>query len=502
MEIATIKDAIPDLEILGLLGEGAKCSVFKARRRQLGDLVAIKLLSEENNDQKCIERFISEARRTAALKHPNIVSVHSCGFAASGRPYIMMEYIEGESLRDALAKGKQFSADQLQQIFSDVLTGLACAHEVGLLHRDLKPANIMLLEKDGRIGAKLVDFGLAKPISDEGGHLTESGVLLGTPLYMSPEQCMSGQLSVGSDLYSIACVVYECIAGTPLFSGVSSIDAMYKHVNSSISPAELEKVCGKSVGKALARALSKDPSQRPLDAAEFRMLLEIALSDAPLKHVKEGQVAEVAAIAFIMGILVGALSMWSFGCLSNSETESKISASFKAGADSRVRLQSLTKQAEAAKQAVESKSRHAAEALAGVVSSNLEYRNILYDRELESEILSARAIGLRLEIKDGKTFDESVMKQSWKDAWKRVYDLSVMIDPLGTGKRSAEVFDEYCKAQIKMGNGDMVRPVLASQIDRLSKESPNAASLPLLKQLQLECGWSSQDHNSIDSSGR
>jgi serine/threonine protein kinase len=212
-----LADALRDRYLIEReLGRGGMATVYLARDLKHDRLVALKVLHPELAATLGPERFLREVQLTARLQHPHILPVHDSGEAA-GQLWYTMPYVEGESLRQRLLREKRLPLDKALRIARDVLAALAYAHEHGIVHRDIKPENILL--EGGE--AVLADFGIAHAVSAAGSErLTRTGVAVGTFTYMSPEQA-SGQEAIDgrSDLYSLACVLYECITGEPPFTG-------------------------------------------------------------------------------------------------------------------------------------------------------------------------------------------------------------------------------------------------------------------------------------------
>jgi serine/threonine protein kinase len=299
---------IENIEILSLLGKGGMSRVYKARQTQLDRLVAVKVLS--GADAGCEEksrRFLKEARLTSTLSHANIIKTISFGLTPDGQPYLVMEYLEGRSLQEELKMNGRLQLRMFRDIFLPVLSALGHAHESGLIHRDLKPANIMICSgQSGADTVKLLDFGIAKIFSEGTGaggtgaggtgaggtgadeRLTRTGALLGTPAYMSPEQCRNDPLDGRSDLYSLACVMYECLSGQPPFQGDSSLEIMHRHLTEpapSLSSLRDKTDLSSELAAAVLRGLAKDPADRPQTAAEFSDGLAAALADCTLDRV-------------------------------------------------------------------------------------------------------------------------------------------------------------------------------------------------------------------------
>ena len=212
-----LADALRDRYLIEReLGRGGMATVYLARDLKHDRLVALKVLHPELAATLGPERFLREVQLTARLQHPHILSVHDSGEAA-GRLWYTMPFVEGESLRDRLNRERQLSLDEALQIGRDVLAALAYAHSRGVIHRDIKPENILLEAGE----AVVADFGIARAISAAGAeHLTQTGMAVGTPAYMSPEQAAAGTALDGrSDLYSVGCVLYEILAGEPPYTG-------------------------------------------------------------------------------------------------------------------------------------------------------------------------------------------------------------------------------------------------------------------------------------------
>lgn len=205
-------------KILSKLGHGGMGIVLKASHAQLDKLVAIKVLNANLlTDEGSIKRFEIEAKAGSKLSHPNLISVFDYGLTEDGQPYLVMEYVEGKSLDDLLDLGV-LDTSQFIKIFIQITKALQYVHNHNIIHRDLKPSNIMIQEIDGDVYAKLLDFGVAKVLADSGmtmHNLTETGTAFGSPLYMSPEQCMGKDIDVRADIYSMGCVMYQCVAGRP-----------------------------------------------------------------------------------------------------------------------------------------------------------------------------------------------------------------------------------------------------------------------------------------------
>jgi hypothetical protein len=249
------------------IGSGGMGTVWKATDRLLHRTVAVKLLHEGlASDAAFAERFRREARSAASLGHPNIVTVYDTG-EHDHVPFIVMEYVEGESLHQMLNRHGPLAVEDTARIARSLLAGLGHAHGRGLVHRDMKPANVLFDAHTGE--AKVVDFGIAKGLDDTGG-LTRTSGLIGTAAYLSPEQVNGAAATTRSDLYAVGCLLYACLAGDPPFSGTTPVAIAMRHLRDPVPslsarrpdvPADFEAV--------ILRALEKDPARRFASAAEM-----------------------------------------------------------------------------------------------------------------------------------------------------------------------------------------------------------------------------------------
>jgi serine/threonine protein kinase len=266
-------------KIKSVVSRSLESVVYLARHTLMEQDVVLKVLNfrDGDHDEKRLIRFQQEAKMAGGLRHPNIVKVLSAGSIDGRIPYIVMELVAGETLKERLLATGSLRLGEFQSIFCQLLSGLECAHREKLLHRDIKPENILLTkDQEGALLAKLADFGIARSM-DEGNDrqaLTESKDVLGSPAYMSPEQCQKRRLDERSDLYAMACVMYEALSGRPPFLSESPFELMYRQVNDRPpSLSTLRRGIPAKLGKLIEKCLSKDPACRPATAGNLNSVL-------------------------------------------------------------------------------------------------------------------------------------------------------------------------------------------------------------------------------------
>ena len=274
-------DLIADrYELEALVGSGGMSSVFRARDLQLERSVAIKILHERYiDDPEYVERFRSEARAVARLSHPNIVTVIDRG-EDEGRQYIVFEHVDGENLKEYVARSGRLPVRRAVELGLSIADGLAFAHGRGLVHRDVKPQNV-LLSREGDV--KVTDFGIARSLDVEHG-VTQTGTVLGTGEYLAPEQASGKPVSPATDVYSLGVVLWELLVGDVPFSGENFVAVALRHVNDPPPPLrKLRPDVSPRLAAAVERALAKDPELRfpsmSALAAELRACL-VELDDA------------------------------------------------------------------------------------------------------------------------------------------------------------------------------------------------------------------------------
>ncbi len=257
-------------ELGEIIESGGMGAVYKGRHTALERDVAIKfILPHVAGDEAAVERFLREARLAARINHPNVVHVYDTGVDQQGQPYIVMELLTGESLKERLARGPMTEAEAVH-IGKQVLMALEKAHSMEVVHRDIKPANIYLCT-DGT--AKILDFGVAKGL-DAGstGNVTVAGKTVGSPAYMSPEQAEGIPVDSRTDIYSVGIVMYEILAGYTPFRGENSLAIMQKHLNTP--PPPLPKEANSAVRSVIEKALAKKPEKRYSSANEMKLALD------------------------------------------------------------------------------------------------------------------------------------------------------------------------------------------------------------------------------------
>ena len=265
-----MKRVLGDRYKLGqMIGTGGMADVYIADDQRLHREVAVKILrSDLARDPAFINRFNKEALAAAGLNHPGIVSVYDSGQeeTPSGlMPYIVMEYVEGHTLREILHSGDRLPFERAIEIVEGVLNALAYSHKNGLVHRDIKPGNIMITDT-GEV--KVMDFGIARALSDAGATLTSTWNIVGTAQYLSPEQATGGQADERSDLYSVGCLFYELVSGKPPFSGETPVAIAYQHVSAPLTPVtSIEPSLDPALNAFFEVALAKNSSDRYASAA-------------------------------------------------------------------------------------------------------------------------------------------------------------------------------------------------------------------------------------------
>ena len=302
-------------EVGELIGRGGMAEVHIGHDNRLGRTVAIKILrSDLARDPSFQARFRREAQSAAALNHPAIVAVYDTGEdtftepsgAVSHVPFIVMEYVEGHTVRDILQDGNAVPIDEAVEITSGVLSALEYSHHAGIVHRDIKPANVMLTPT-GAI--KVMDFGIARALADSAATMTQTQAVIGTAQYLSPEQARGESVDARSDLYSTGCLLFELLTGRPPFTGDSPVSVAYQHVREApVSPSSIASDVPETLDRVTLKALAKERTARYSSAAEFRSDLEAAIRGGAMAA---GPLGAVVAAAAATGPAEGATEIFS-----------------------------------------------------------------------------------------------------------------------------------------------------------------------------------------------
>lgn len=325
-------------EIVELVGKGGMGTVYKARHTLIDNFVAIKVMHPHLlNDAGSQERFKAEAKAAIGLRHERLMAVTDFGSTPAGHPLIVMEFVDGKGLDQILDEQKYLSVEEFFEIFAQVCDGLAYVHEKGVVHRDIKPSNIMLTKSTDDSSATkwlvhIVDFGIAKVLPGGKGavqHLTQTGEIFGSPLYMSPEQCKGREVDARSDIYSLGCVMFEALTGSPPHQGESAIETLMLHVNQR-APKLTDRRASigdvEELEKIVAAALSVVPESRyqtinhlkkDLVQRKFTGPLPAGSSEScPVPYVPSAQSAgsgrslKSAVLSTVLIIVAAAITVW------------------------------------------------------------------------------------------------------------------------------------------------------------------------------------------------
>ncbi|GAB4212921.1 MAG: hypothetical protein OHK0013_36260 [Sandaracinaceae bacterium] len=274
------------------LGHGGMATVYRGEEIASGRAVAIKVMHDGLRDEEALrERFRREARNASAIAHENVVEVLDAGETEDGYPYLVMELLEGETLRDLLKRGPIPLPDVLD-LGVQIARGLARAHDLGIVHRDLKPENVFLVVRDGVRVAKLVDFGIARARHDR--KLTEAGTLLGTPAYLAPERVRGRDDDPAGDLYSLGVVLFEMVTGRLPFLSESFQGYLFHHLETvPPRPSSLVPACTPALESLVLRLLAKSKKERPVDA--HQVVRELEAMRAPSARIGADRVSVTSA---------------------------------------------------------------------------------------------------------------------------------------------------------------------------------------------------------------
>ena len=271
-------------ELDGVVGRGGMAEVYRARDIRLDRIVAIKTLRTDlARDQIFQARFRREAQSAASLNHPSIVAVYDTGEDMTSGvpvPYIVMEYVDGRTVRDLLQEGHRLLPERSLEIIDGVLRALDYSHQAGIVHRDIKPGNVMVT-RNGDI--KVMDFGIARAMSDAQATMTQTAQVIGTAQYLSPEQARGERVDSRSDLYSTGCLLYELLTGRPPFTGDSPVAIAYQHVRENpVPPSRVDPDVPPWADAIVLKAMAKSPADRYQTAADMRADLQRAASGMPV----------------------------------------------------------------------------------------------------------------------------------------------------------------------------------------------------------------------------
>jgi len=280
-----------------VVGRGGMAEVYEGTDRRLNRRVAIKVLRPDlARDPMFQERFRREAQSAAGLNHPNIVAIYDTGedvlndgVSQVTIPYIVMEYVDGTTLRQTLQRGPRIMPERSLEICAGILAALDYAHRHGIVHRDIKPANVML---NAHGDAKVMDFGIARAMSDAATSVTTTSAVMGTAQYLSPEQARGELVDARSDIYSTGCLLYELLTGTTPFTGESPVSIAYQHVNElPTPPSQLDPSISATLDAIVLHALAKQADARYQTAAEMRADVERAMAGMPIMATTSGATA-------------------------------------------------------------------------------------------------------------------------------------------------------------------------------------------------------------------
>ncbi|HMW01292.1 MAG TPA: protein kinase [Acidobacteriota bacterium] len=270
-------------QILGKLGQGGMGAVYQAKHTKMNRMCAIKIMNAQiANDPEAMARFNREAQMSSQLNHPHAVTIYDFGEAEGGLVYLAMEYVEGETLSKVLAKRGPLPLDMVLNIARQAGSAIEAAHRMLIIHRDLKPDNIMLTKNNGQDWIKVLDFGIAKTTDDQ-RHVTQTGMTIGTPAYMSPEQAAGDKLDARSDLYSFVLIVYEMLTGALPFRGENSQAIMVKRLTDPPMPLQVANPNVRvhpQIEAVIMQGLARVRDYRPPSVEQFVRNFEMAMAQS------------------------------------------------------------------------------------------------------------------------------------------------------------------------------------------------------------------------------
>lgn len=264
-----------------ILGTGSSGVVYEAKHAWTGRTVALKLLKPDlADDAEAVRRFMQEARSASEVVHPNVVQMLDMGAEDDGAVFLVMDRFEGESLEDRLARDETLSLEETLRVLVPVMDALSLAHERGVVHRDLKPANVFLHQERGGVVPKLLDFGLSKLLDVQWIKATQSGVTVGTPFYMSPEQAEARDQGPWCDVWGMGVVLYRTLSGKLPFRGASGPKLLMQIVEGHAAPIDSVIALPEPVAAVIDRALTRDLEVRYTNMSEMLEALERACGEA------------------------------------------------------------------------------------------------------------------------------------------------------------------------------------------------------------------------------
>lgn len=323
-------------QVIEEIGKGGMGTVYRVKQVLLDKIFALKVIPSHYLNEQLAVRFQREARTMASLDHPNLARISDFGIWLN-QPFMVMEYIDGNSLSKLISE-RVIPPAQAVELFSQVLDGLTHAHERGVLHRDIKPSNIMIQSDNGVNKAVLLDFGIAKKIDSQDGvvstqALTRTGEMIGSPLYMSPEQARGDKLTERSDLYSLGCAMFESLTGTPPFVGKTAVETFFLHIEQTpptLKEAALGREFTPGLETVIRKLLAKNPVDRFVSAEELKHALALCLHSEPIHREvkietikkKTTPILPIAILAITSIILVSIVGL----LLEQGEKTSKLQA--------------------------------------------------------------------------------------------------------------------------------------------------------------------------------
>jgi tRNA A-37 threonylcarbamoyl transferase component Bud32/tetratricopeptide (TPR) repeat protein len=296
-----------------VVGSGGMGTVFKAREENMDRAVAIKIVRKEQFGESELKRFLAEAKALAKLNHPNIIKVHGIGQLTDATPYMVLEYVDGESLDKVLTDRGPLPHEEAMRLFQQVASALVHAHEQAIVHRDIKPSNLIVTkDAGGNVAYRLLDFGIARFMGHITQNLTKSGAMVGSPAYASPEQCTGASVDHRSDIYSLGCMMYEAVAGHAPFEGDSPMHVMMLHCT-----AEPEPIEGVDAGleRIIRKCMMKKPEDRFADAEALMAALQAGDTTVTIASPQVKERLRVNLTVLLAGACLVVVTMLALGSL-------------------------------------------------------------------------------------------------------------------------------------------------------------------------------------------